>query len=147
MRNKPHIQGDFTPAAMARPDTIPLLGIRHHHTQCLGGRETGDFPPSSCQGKRNSLLQPKKICRNQSLFFDVSFSIRSDTRFCEASFAVLSRSIRIVSISPSQQPGGRSETGIFTRTDSSSQEINTATVPSIRSTVTFNFAPLQIAGQ
>jgi signal recognition particle subunit SRP54 len=50
-------------------------------------------------------------------------------------------------ISPSRQPGGSSETGTLTRTDSSSREINTATGPSIRSRVIFMDGHLQISGR
>jgi hypothetical protein len=64
-----------------------------------------------------------------------SFSIRPFTRSCVAVVASLSRSISIMTISPSLQPAGRSESGRVNRTDSSSRAINTARELSIRSIV------------
>jgi hypothetical protein len=147
--------GVFTPAAVAPPTMLtPEQVLHHHHIQRRGGSGGQALcPPSSSPGlcisdqREKEFRYQRNDGGNQSLFFDVSFSMRPVTRSCAASLAARSRSIRIVSVSPPRQPGGRSDTGTFIRTDSSSQEISTATVPSIRSTVTFNSAPLQIAGQ
>ncbi len=89
------------------PNAIdPEQVIRHHHKKRRGGMG----------GRAQS---PPDIVHYFRFF---NFSIRPDTRSCAASVACISRSIRIVRISPSRQPGGRSERGTFTRTDSSARD-------------------------
>ena len=73
-----------------------------------------------------------------SRFF--SFSIRPFTRSRIAVVASQSRSISIMTLSPSLQPTGRSESGRVNRTDSSSRAINTARELSIRSIVALMFS-------
>jgi len=68
-------------------------------------------------------------------FFNLS--MRPDTRSFAFLVPEVSRSISIIRISPSRQPGGRRETGRLIRAASSSSEIRTAVAPSIRSMVAF----------